>query len=165
MSYYDEDPSVLSAHSEMEIVINRPVAKVWRQYLDHGSWITSHNIENIYGEPGSLGSVTRVSFKKAKEQGLPEPHYHYCKVITLVLEKRSILRGYTGKNGGYGMHFRAFDDMRFEGSGDQTRLIFNLFMAASGEAVMSDPAAAKLDDSREGMIRNLGNLKRIVESQ
>jgi len=164
MSNCDEERSVYNGHFELEVLIDRPVAQVWKQFVDLGSWVTSHDIENAYGAPGTVGSITRVSSKKAIELGLPPPHYHYCKIIKLLPERQCVLKTYTEQEGAYGMKMLAFDDTRFLILNGKTKLIFNLFAEVRSEAVAQDPAAMNLDGSREGMLGNLNNLKRIVES-
>jgi hypothetical protein len=163
---YDEGCSVYSGHYEADVVIERPIAQVWRQFLAIGSWVTSHTIENVYGSPDSVGSITRVSSSTARESGLPPPHYHYCKIIKLVPERQYLLKSYAEKGGSYGMQLiTGFDDTRFIEIGNKTKLTFNIFAEMRGEAVVRNPAAIDLDASRDGMIRNLNNLKRIVEGR
>jgi uncharacterized protein YndB with AHSA1/START domain len=161
----DEGMSVYNGHFELEVLIERPVVQVWRQYLDMASWVTSHDIENAYGAPGTVGSITRVSSKRAKERGAPPPHHHYCKLIKLVPERQYVLKTYTGKDGAYGMYMIAFDDTRFLATGGQTKIIFNLFVEARSEAIAKESGTMNLDGSREGMLGNLNNLKRILEGQ
>jgi hypothetical protein len=162
MNGYDEDRFVYNAHTEIEIIIARPVGQVWSQFLDVGSWVTSHEIENVFGTPGTLGSITRVSFKKAKELGLAPPHYHYCKIIKLIPEEHYILKTYTEKEGAYGMHVVGFDDMRFVPLGDQTKIGFNLFAQFRSETI---DLAGIAEGSRAGMLVNLNTLKGIVEGR
>lgn len=164
MSNCDEDRSVYNGHFEVEVLINRPVARVWRQYLDIGSWVTSHDIEQVYGEPDAVGCITRCSARAAKALGVPQPHYHYCKIIKLVPRRQYVLKSYAEKGGSYGMEaVTGFDDTRFIEIGNTTKVVFNIFAEMRGEVVAKDPAAMNLDPS--GMIGNLNNLKRIVESQ
>src|SRR5580700_1333959 len=103
MHDYDEPPSVYSGHYEVEVVIDRPIAQVWKQYIDTASWVTTHDIENIHGEPGTVGSVTRVTFKRAKELGMPPPHFHYCRLIKVIPEKQWLLKTYAGPGGTNGV--------------------------------------------------------------
>jgi len=165
MSQHDEDPTIYNGHFEVEVLIDRPVQQVWKAFLDIGSWVTSHDIETLHGTPGTVGSITRVSFKKAKEQGVPLPHYHYCKLIKVVPEQQWILKTYSEEGGSYGMQMTAFDDGRLIAAGSQTRATFNIFAEIRSEAVAKDPSAMNLDVSREGMLKNLQNLKRMVESR
>src|SRR6266702_2180424 len=99
MSQCDEDRSVYNGHFELEVLIDRPVEEVWPQFIDIPSWVTSHDIETVYGTPGTVGSITRVSFKKAKEQGFPLAHHHYCKLIKVVPERQWILKTYPERSG------------------------------------------------------------------
>lgn len=165
MSDCDEDRSVYNAHSEVEVLIDRPVAQVWKQFLNMGSWVTSHVIEEIYGARGTVGSITRVSFKGANQEGYPAPHHHYCKIIKVVPERQYVLKTYSEKGGSYGVHITAFDDAHFVAKDGGTILTFSFFGEFRGERVAKDPAAINMDASREGMVKNLNTLKRIVEGR
>jgi hypothetical protein len=165
MSNFDEDRAVFSGHYEVEIVIDRPVAKVWKSFLAMGSWVTSHGIENVQGVPGSVGSITRVSYRKAAEAGMAAPHHHFCKIISLVPERQYVLKTYSEKGGSYGFDIVAFDDGHFTDLGGKTKVVWNVYVEMAGEAVARNPSAMNLEDSREGMLANLKNLKRQVESE
>src|SRR6266702_1276 len=159
MSQCDEDRSVYNGHFELEVLIDRPVEEVWPQFIDIPSWVTSHDIETVYGTPGTVGSITRVSFKKAKEQGFPLAHHHYCKLIKVVPERQWILKTYPERGGSYGMQMTGFDDGRLVAIDGKTKAIFNVFIEIRSEAVAKDPASMNMDISREGMVKNLNNLK------
>jgi len=170
MTNFDEDSSVYNETYEVEVLIDRPIAQVWKQFLDIPSWVTSHHIENIYGEPGTVGSITRVSFKKAKELAMPPPHYHYCKLIQVLPQKQWVLKTYSERGGSYGFDMKGFDDGRVFAIADKTRVTFNLFIEYTSEVLAKQLRAANADPnlkdaSRNGMQKNLENLKRIVESQ
>src|SRR5262249_51691578 len=139
MSQYDESPSVYNGHYEIQAVIDRPVAEVWKQFLDIGSWVTSHSIENVEGEPGTLGSVTPVAFLGAAEGELPAPAYHYCKIIRLIPEQRYMLKTYSEQGGSYGLEIVAFDDARFAEADGTTTITFNLYFHAKGDSIAQNP--------------------------
>jgi hypothetical protein len=171
MSDWDEGLSVYNGHSEVEIVIDRPVAEVWKQFLDLPSWVANFDVKNVHGTPNTEGSITRVNFNEAKEQGLPPQHYHYCKIIKLIPERRYVLKTYSAEGGSYGMQMLGFDDGRFvalEGEG-KTKISFAVFCEYKGkvvaEAIAKNPSAWDDDvrQSAEGMLRNLNNLKRMLE--
>jgi len=163
---YDEDPSIFnSVIDDQEVVIDRPVEQVWAQFLDIGSWVTSHQIEELPGPRRELGAITRVTSIGAQEAGYPPAYYHYCKVIRFVPERQYVLKTYSEKGGSYGMKISAFDDARFFAIGNATKVTFTLFGEFKGKIVMEDPAVTDTEGSREGMIRNLHNLKRIVEAR
>jgi len=164
MNNYDEDRSVFNGHYEVEILIDRPVAHVWRQFLDVGSWVSSHDIDTVCGAQDSVGSITRVAFKKAQGLEMPLPHYHFCKIIKLVPERQYVLKTFSEKGGSYGWQITAFDDTRFIEIDGRTKMIFNIFAEIRAESVAKDPTPMNLDESREGTLRNFNNLKRIVES-
>ena len=159
----DEDRSVYNGHMEVEVVIDRPVGEVWKKYLDNAAWVTTHNIENAHGLPGTLGSIMRSFSVGAKEQGYLPAYYHYCKVIKLVPERHYLLKTYSEKGGSYGLQMTGFDDTRFISMGGKTKVIFNFFGEMKGEAVEKDPDSMNLDESVEGMTKNLNNLKRLLE--
>lgn len=165
MSYCDEDATVYNGHFEIEILIARPVAQVWRQFLDLPAWVTSHRIENASGTPHAVGSITRVTDKTAQELGYAPPYYHYCKIMKLIPERQYVLKTYSEKGGSYGMQMTCFDDSRFTAIDGKTKITFNLFAEIRGDFVAKDPAAMNLDDSLVGMTSNLNNLKRIAESR
>ena len=166
MNSFEEDRSIYNGNFEVEIIIDRPVAQVWRQYVDAASWITTHDIEFLKGGPGIEGSVRRIAFKKATELSTPGPHFHYGKIVKAIPEQQQLVKTYTGEGGAYGMHFLCFDDARFVSLGTaQTKVIFNTFAQVQSEAVAQDPAGFNLDSSRQGMLGNLQNLKRMLESQ
>jgi hypothetical protein len=163
MSNYDEDPSIYNGLSEVEVVIDRPVAQVWNQFLDIGSWVTSHVIETVCGTVGTLGSIMRVSFKGATDLSMPPPHHHFCKVIEVIPERQYVLKTYSARDGSYGLRFSSFDDSRFFARNGGTRLTFALFAEFRGERASHDALARSVDVGREGMLKNLGNLKRMME--
>jgi uncharacterized protein YndB with AHSA1/START domain len=163
MNRWDEDPSVYSGTFEVEITIDRPVAEVWRQYVDAASWISTHEIEFVTGAPGIEGSIRRIAFRKAKELGMAPPHHHYGKLIKVIPERQQLVKTYAEKEGAYGMQMLCFDDARFESVGGGTRVIFNTFAEIKSADVAKDPAAYSLDASRNGMLANLTNLKRMLE--
>jgi hypothetical protein len=167
MNTSEEDRSVYNGHFEVEVLVDRSVEQVWSQYLDIGSWITSHDIANAFGTPGTVGSTTRVSIKGAKELGMPPAHHHYCKIVKLVPERQYLIKTYSEKGGSYGWQFIAFDDTRFVEMERGTKIVFNFFSQHKAESVPKDWAVLQqgLETSREGMLSNLNNLKRIVEGR
>lgn len=167
MSNYDEHPRVYNGQYEVEITIDRPVREVWRQFLDIGSWVTSHDIELVAGSKDAVGGITKVSFRKAKEIGMPEPHHHYCKIIKLIPERQYVLKTYHEKGGSYGWEIVAFDDTRLFDTGGKTRITFNLLIEMKSDIVIEDRPSIDqaMETSRQGMQRNLANLKSLVESK
>jgi hypothetical protein len=169
----DEDVSVWNGTYEIEVVIDRPVGEVWEQFLDIGSWVTSHRIEEITEPRRVLGAITRVSpseeamraVTSGTGEGLPPAHHHYCKIIKLVPEEQYVLKTYSEEGGSYGMDIVAYDDARFFPENGKTCAVFNLFAEFRGDVVAKDPGAISLEGSRQGMIANLENLKRIVEEK
>lgn len=166
MDNIDEDSSVFSGHYETDVQIDRPVGLVWNQFLDLSSWVTSHRIQLLAGGQATLGAITRVS-PNIDELPLPRPHYHYCKIIVVVPERKYVLKTYSERGGSYGLQLACFDDFQFVALDRQTKVIMNLFVDYRGESVAKDPSAmrAGLNASLEGMKGNLRNLKRIVESR
>ena len=164
MDNLDEDRSVSNAVTELDVFINRPVGEVWNQFIDFGSWVTSHRIEEIHGRRGTIGSIFRASFKNSAEEGYPLPHHHYCKIIKVIPEQLYVLKTYSEKGGSYGVHIVAFDEARFVSKDGGTLLTFKLFAEFSGERIAQNPGAINMDASQDGMVKNLNNLKRIVES-
>jgi hypothetical protein len=160
MNNFDEDQSVYNGQFEVDILIDRPVALVFRQYVDVASWVTNNDIEYLYGGPGIVGSIRRVSWRQAKELGLPPAHYHYCKIIKVVPERQHLIKTYSEKGGSYGWKMTSFDDSRFIEVGGTTKVVFNVFAEIRSDAADT----LNIDASREGMFRNLCNLKRILES-
>jgi hypothetical protein len=154
----DEGPGVYNGHMEVEVVIDRPVSEVWPRFLDFPSWMTSHQIEEVYGSR-SVGSITRVFTRNAKEWGLPTPHYHYCKIIKLITEKQYLLKSYSEKGGSYGLQMVGFDDARLSSVGGRTLVTFNFF----AQVIAKDVSGMNVENSRPGMLTNLENLKRMVE--
>ena len=168
MSNYDEDASIVNDLLDLEILIVRPVAQVWKQWLDLSSWVISHDIEQVEGERDEVGGITRVSDRCSKEVGYPTPHYHYCKVIELIPQRRYVLKSYTEKGGSYGLQFIGFDEARFHiVDRDSTKVHFRFLGETRGMATLIVEHPAKLTEvgSDNHMWRNLENLKRIVESQ
>lgn len=171
---FDEDAAVANGTYEIEIVIDAPVANVWQQFLDIGSWVTSHKIEEVGDVRRTLGAVTRVSPREdvvknieADGPAVPLPHHHYCKIIKFVPEQQYVLKTYAEKGGSYGLEdFIAFDDTRFVAADGKTNMTFTLFSHFKGTLVADDPDAMirSMDGSRAGMVENLENLKRLVET-
>src|SRR5579871_1368999 len=122
-----EGRSVYNGHFELEILVERPVSQVWKQYIDLPAWVTSHKIETVYGEPGAVGSVTLVTDKTAQELGYAPPYHHYCKIVKLVPQQQYVLKTYAEEGGSYGMDMTCFDDTRFIAVGGHTRIVFNIF--------------------------------------
>src|SRR5689334_839144 len=135
MSNYDEDPSIHNGVLELEITIDRPIGQVWHQLLDIGSWVTSHTIEEVSEAKRTVGAITRVSFKRAKELGFPPPHYHYCKIIKLVPEQQYVLKAYSELgSSSYGVQMTGFDDTRLVAvDGNKTKVIFLAYDQIKGE--------------------------------
>jgi hypothetical protein len=158
-----EDLDIFNGHYEVQVTIDSPVAEVWKQFINLGSWVTSHVIEQVSGAANTVGSVTRVSYKKAAEQQLPQPHHHYCKVVKAVPEKQYLLKTYSEKGGSYGMEMVAFDDTRFDVIDGKTRVTFNIYVQRKTPG--KDTSTMNLDGSREGMVKNLDNLKRMLEGR
>jgi len=166
MSKYDEDSSIYNGIiDDQEVIIDRPVAQVWERFLDIGSWVTTHHIEELPGPRRELGAITRVTSIGAEEAGYLPAFYHYCKIIRLLPEHHCVLKTYSEKGGSYGMQITAFDDTRFFAIDGKTKVTFRLYGEFRGEIVAKNPAVMNLEGSREGMIKNLQNLKRIVESR
>lgn len=167
MSSYDEHPRVYNGAYEVEVTIDRPVKEVWPQFIDIGSWVTSHDIELVQGSKTAVGGITKVSFRRAKEVGMPEPHHHYCKIIKFIPEKQYVLKTYNEKGGSYGWDIVAFDDSRLYDLGGRTRITFALFIEMKSDIVINDrPSIDRaMETSQQGMAQNLQNLKRIVESR
>jgi hypothetical protein len=165
MDRYDEDPTIYSGHYEAEITIDRPVARVWVQYLNIGSWVCSHEVEVVYGQPDTVGSITRVSYKRAKELAYEPALYHYCKIIQLIYGYRYLLKSYSERGGSYGWNFIAFDDTRFFEADGRTKVVFNFYAEYKAKKTPVDWAVLDqgMEDSRQGMLNNLGNLKKLVE--
>jgi hypothetical protein len=163
---FDENPTVHNWHYEVAVTIDRPAARVWKQYLDIGSWIHSHNFETVSGKPYEVGSITRFAIKGAKEMGMPPAHHHYCKIIKLIPEHQYLIKAYTEKGGSYGWQFITFDDTRFIERDGKTKVTFNFYAEHKAQEAPKDWIALRegLEASREGMSRNFDTLKRIVES-
>jgi len=168
---FDEETAVANGTYEIEIVIDAPVAKVWHQFLDIGSWVTSHKIEEVGDLRRTLGALTRVSPREDVVKNIaalvPLPHHHYCKIIKFVPEQQYVLKTHAEKGGSYGMDdFIAFDDTRFHAVDGKTSMTFTLFSHFKGALVGDDPDAMtrSMDGSRAGMVENLGKLKRMVEA-
>ena len=167
MVYLGEDLDIYNATYEVDCLINASIEDVWKQYIDISSWVTSHAIENVHGEPGSIGSVTRVSFKRVEEFSMPPAHHHYCKIIKLIPEQQYVLKTYSEKGGSYGWHIVAFDDARFYEVEQKTMVVFNLYIEIKCDAAVKDPESLdrSMEASREGMIANLNRLKNLVEAR
>src|SRR5262245_27621715 len=110
MNFFDEDQSVFSGHFEVDIVVDRSAAEVWTTFVDTRQWVTSHVIENVYGDPGTVGSITRVSSPDAVDW--PPAPYHYCKLIEVIPGHRWVIKTYSEKGGSYGLHMSGFDEGR-----------------------------------------------------
>src|SRR4051812_21858812 len=169
---FDEDSAVGRGLSEIELVIDAPLADVWGQFLDIGSWVTSHKIEEVGELRRTLGAVTRVSPKEetvedlgADGPAIPLPHYHYCRIIKFLPEQQYVLKTYAETGGSYGLEeFLAFDDSRFYAVDGKTTATFTLYAHMKGALVANDADAMdrSMQTSRAGMVSNLENLKRIV---
>jgi len=162
MATFEEDAHLFNGHMEVDVVIEAPPMKVWRQFIDLNSWLLTHDVEELTGERGKVGVITRVSPKKGSARmSLPPPHYHYCKLIKAIPGQQYVLKTYSEQGGSYGMQLTAFDDTRFIELDSATRVTFNFYGQYSGERI--DPAQMSLNPNRDNMLKNLANLKRIVE--
>src|SRR5579871_5449234 len=110
MNQFDEDPSVFNGHYEVEVFVDRPPAQVWQPMMDDRLWVTSHGIEFVSGEMGTVGFIWRVFAKTDSWMSTPPPHHHYCKVIKLIPDQQYVLKTFTEAEGAYGMQMVAFDD-------------------------------------------------------
>src|SRR6185437_4411931 len=158
MTQYDEDPTVYNGHFELEVLIDRPVEQVWAQFFDIPSWVLTHEIDLVSGARGTVGSITQVFSRNAREEG-----YHYCKLIKLVPGERWILKIYSERGDEY--DFTGFDDGRLVPVDNKSKVIFNIFIEVRGESIAKDPGVMNLDISRENMMKNLNNLKQIIENR
>lgn len=167
MTSYDEDSSVYSGHFELEIIIDRPIAEVWKQLLDVGSWVTTHDMQVVAGTPGAVGAINRVSPKGAKEMGLPPPHYHFTRVLKSVPERQFLMKAFSAPGGSYGgLELRSFDDARLLSlDAQKTKLTFNFYLEYKGEMIAKNPNALTADTSRDAMMKNLEILKRHLEGR
>jgi len=167
MNNGEEDPFIYNWTQEIEFLINRPVAQVWKQHLNLQTWVITHRQEWVSGSPDKIGSVVRTSSKVAIESGMPTPNYHYCKIIKLVPERQYVLKTFTEEGGSYGWEGIAFDDTRFIELEGKTKLIFNIYGAIRTDATVKDPASLEraMENSRNGVLENFENLKRILESR
>jgi uncharacterized protein YndB with AHSA1/START domain len=162
---YDEDQNVNNEVTEVEVFIEQPVGKVWAQFLDMESWVITHNIEEITEARRTVGAITRVAFRGAKELGYPPAHHHYCKIIKMVPERQYVLKTYSEKGGSYGASVVGFDDARFFAVDGGTRIRFSYFGEHRNESAVKKSAGIDMEVSVEGMRKNLENLKRIVEGR
>jgi hypothetical protein len=165
MSQVDEDRSIYNGHFELAILIDRPIDDVWTRMVDLSSWVTSHDIEIVRGEPVALGTITRVSPRGPGQADSPPAPYHYCKIIKLAPPHQYMLKTYSEAGGSYGLRMAGFDDLRLLTVAGRTRVTFSIFIEMQGELIAKDPQAMNLEASREGMSKNLANLKRLVESR
>jgi hypothetical protein len=163
LNSYDEDPAITNEVSELEIFIDKPVSEVWNQYLDLSSWVTSHDVKEVSNEKREVGMIMRITFKQAGAMGYPPPHHHYCKIIKMIPERQYVLKTYSEEGGSYGMRISAFDDARFYAEGTGTRVIFAYF--GEHKAMRSRQVSVDMKVSDEGMLSNLKNLKKILESR
>jgi hypothetical protein len=117
------------------------------------------------GTPDSVGWIFRCSFKRSKELGLPEPHWHYCKLILMEPQRRHVIKAYAERGGSYGHHaITGFDDARFIDLGGRTKVTFDYYSELKGTPPPT-PAGVVSGQEDNHMLRNLENLKRIVEGQ
>jgi len=166
---FDEDPSILNLILDLEVVINCPVQAVWKHWLELGSWVLSHDVDTVHGVPGALGSVMRASNKRGAELGMhisevPLPHYHYCKIIKIVPEKVYVLKTFSEKGGSYGMDMAGFDQAKFELIGEKTKISYHYIGSYKSPKFIGGPFLKDPDDDDDHMLKNLLNLKRIVEA-
>jgi hypothetical protein len=162
----DERADVYTGSHELEVFIERPVADVWKQFLDVGSWVTSHLIEEISEPRRTLGAITRVSGADDDPSQFEGAPYHYCKIVKLVPERQYLLKTYSeeGPGGSYGMEIVAFDDARFIDVDGSTRVVFNLYAHFKGEIIARNPGLVDLESSAQGMLGNLQKLKQVLEA-
>jgi len=157
MTRHDVNQLIHDGHLELQILVHKPVTIVWNRFIHMHTWVTSHVIEQVQGEPGEIGAVIRASFKQAAELGMPLPHYHFCKTIKVVIGSQYLFKTYSEKCGSYGLSIIGFDDARFESLGNDTRLTFNFYGEYSGEYLAKEPSDG------DHMLKNLQNLKSLVE--
>jgi len=158
-----EDISIENVLLDLEILIGASVSRVWTQWIDMASWVTSHTIEHVSGEIGSLGLISRASFRHAAEMGYPAPHYHYNQVLKVIPERQYTFKTYSEAGGSYGLRMLGFDDARFIVVDDKTKVTFRFYGEYKTE-IPRDPLKTSSGDGNH-MMRNLENLKRIVEGR
>jgi hypothetical protein len=163
--YHAEDSSVYNGVLNLEITIARSAAEIWPRFLKIGSWVVSHRIEELSSPGRAIGAVTRVSPVAVNLDGYPPPHYHYCKIIKLIPERQYVLKTYSELGGSYGdVQMTAFDDTRFIPVDDtHTKVTFDFYAEFKSATLTDDPGAMDVEGSRQGMMNNLENLKRMVE--
>jgi hypothetical protein len=163
MNSFDEEPSVYSAHYDVGATIDTTAATVWKHFLHFPSWVNTHRIEAVSGTRDRVGFITRVFADGLETSDYPLPHYHYCKLIKLIPERHYLLKTYSERGGSYGLQFACFDDFRFTPFEGKTQITFNLYAEFKGDAMARDPSIAGVEASRDGMVGNLMNLKRLAE--
>ena len=158
-----EDTSIENVLLDLQILINASVSKVWAHWIDMASWVTSHRIEHVSGEIGTVGLISRASFALAGDMGYPAPHYHYNQVLKVVPEQQYTFKTYSEAGGSYGLRMLGFDDARFIDAEEKTKVTFRFY----GEYKTEIPRDQSKPLSGDGnhMMRNLENLKRIVEGR
>ena len=100
-----------------EILIDAPIADVWRHALDYPSWQNYSTVRRISGEAGCEGEVMQL---KKEEAGLNLPPY-YARTIKLDPPRRVIWKTYRDSPDYFGIV-----EFRFDVVGGSTRFCNNL---------------------------------------
>src|SRR6185437_7683748 len=138
MTQYDEDPTVYNGHFELEVLIDRPVEQVWAQFFDIPSWVLTHEIDLVSGARGTVGSITQVFSRNAREEV-----YHYCKLIKLVSGARWILKTFLERGAEY--DYTAFEEGRLLPVNNKRNVIYNNFIEVIAQSNEKDPGVMNLD--------------------
>ena len=117
-----KDYSILGAASYAEITINRPAKEIWPYILNLNAWVANRRYENISGNPGSVGELTKAS--ALDENGeLIKGEFYFLKTIKIIPFKYYLFKATSAED--YSVEFSGFDSLTLIEQGNKTRVIFN----------------------------------------
>lgn len=149
-----------------ETIIDQPIAKVWLQALDIGSWMSNHTLETLAGERGQVGYFEKVSPHEVADD-VPLPHHHLYGIGAVIPMKLISLEVLPEKGGSYGTKdWVSFDKLLFTDLGDRAQITFHMVDVHLKKAnpVALERRRAQIEAGRELMNRHFENLRRLVEA-
>lgn len=150
----------------LESIIDHPVAKVWPQALDIGSWMDAHRLETLAGKSGEVGHFERV-YPRGLGEEVPKPHHHLYGVAQIIPFKYIGLEVLPENGGSYGVtrEWMSFDGILFADLGDRTKIVFLMVDVhlGQGDEEYSKRRAAELEGGRTMITGYFDNLKRLLD--
>ena len=142
-----------------QITIDRSVKEVWPRFLSMDDWMTDNRFLPVGGERGEEGEVRQVVPKEET------PYRAYLiETVRIIPFEQYVLKVVSEE----GSDYFGFADFSFTEVGDQTRLIYDIYVelkvTGKSEEEFQRFSSEQYAITRELVTQNNQNLKALVES-